>query len=143
MGGAPQRWVALLVVVVAAIVGVNRFGATNHSAQAPAAAPASSTNNTTADVVWSHGHNGGSQNAEEHWEKHGREFPEFHSAADYEQGALRFVTNPPPGTLTKSRENGDTLYYDPATNTFAVKDRSGEPRTFFRPNSGRAYWDRQ
>jgi pyocin large subunit-like protein len=134
---APQRWVALLVVVIAAIVGVNRFGATNHPAQAPASAT------TTADVVWSHGHNGGSQNAEEHWEKHGREFPEFHSAEDYERGALRFVTHPPPGTLTRSRENGDTLYYDPATNTFAVKDRSGEPRTFFRPGSGRAYWDRQ
>ena len=137
MGAAPQRWVALLVVVIAAIVGVNRFGATNH----PALAPAATT--TTADVVWSHGHNGGSQNAQEHWEKHGREFPEFHSAEEYEQGALRFVTHPPPGTLTKSRENGDALYYDPATNTFAVKDRSGEPRTFFRPNSGRAYWDRQ
>ena len=134
---APQRWVALLVVVIAAIVGVNRFGATNHPAQAPAAAT------TTAGVVWSHGRKGGSQNAEEHWEKHGREFPEFHSAEEYEQGALRFVTNPPPGTLTKSRENGDTLFYDPTTNTFAVKDRSGEPRTFFRANSGRAYWDRQ
>ena len=52
---APQRWIALLVVVVAAIVGVNRFGATDHPAQAPPAAT------TTADVVWSHGHNGGSQ----------------------------------------------------------------------------------
>src|SRR3569833_3667664 len=96
---APQRWVALLVVIIAAIVGVNRFGTTNHPSQAPASATT-----TTADVVWSHGHNGGSQNAEEHWEKHGREFPEFHSAAEYEQGALRFVTHPPPDTLTKSRE---------------------------------------
>jgi pyocin large subunit-like protein len=135
---APQRWIALLVVVIAAVVGVNRFGATDHPAQAPAA-----TATTTTNVVWSHGQSGGSQNAEAHWQKHGREFPEFHSAEDYERGALRFVTNPPPGTLKKSRENGDTLYYDPATNTFAVKDRSGEPRTFFRPNNGRAYWDRQ
>ncbi len=76
-------------------------------------------------------------------EKHGREFPEFHNAQDYEHGAQAFITTPPAGTLTKHRDNGDTLFYDPATNTFAVADRRGEPRTFFRPNNGRAYWDRQ
>jgi len=136
---AQQRWIALLIVVVAAIVGINRFGATNHPAPAPTAAGTAESG----DIVWSHGHEGNRNNAEEHWQKHGREFPEFHSAQEYEDGALRFVTNPPPGTLTKSRENGDTLFYDPATNTFAVKDRRGEPRTFFRPDSGRVYWDRQ
>jgi len=95
------------------------------------------------DVVWSHGRDGSAQNAEEHWEKHGNEFPEFGSAQEYEQGALAFVTHPPPGTLTKTDDRGNTLYYDPGTNTFAVKDRKGEPRTFFRPRDGRAYWDRQ
>ena len=94
-------------------------------------------------VIWSHGHDGANATAEEHWEKHGREFPEFHNAQDYEHGAQAFVATPPTGTLTKHRDNGDTLFYDPATNTFAVADRRGEPRTFFRPNSGRAYWDRQ
>jgi len=136
---APQRWIALFVVVVAAIVGISRFGGTYHRTPPPDAVATTDSGN----VVWSHGHNGGGRNAEEHWEKHGREFPEFHSAQEYEEGALHFVTNPPSGTLTKSRENGDTLYYDPATNTFAVKDRRGEPRTFFRPDSGRVYWDRQ
>src|SRR5512146_547728 len=95
------------------------------------------------NVVWSHGRDGAARNAEEHWEKHGSEFPEFRSARDYEQGTLAFVTHPPPGTLTKTNGRGDTLYYQPVTNIFAVKDRSGEPRTFFRPDSGRAYWDRQ
>lgn len=98
---------------------------------------------TAQDVVWSHGRDGAPRNAEEHWKKHGAEFPEFHSARDYEEGALRFVRHPPAGTLTKTNARGDTLYYQPSTNTFAVKDRSGEPRTFFRPDSGRAYWDRQ
>jgi len=101
-------------------------------------APSRQTN-----VVWSHGHDGASANAEEHWEKHRADFPEFHSAEDYERGGRNFIAASPPGTLIKHRENGDTLFYDPATNTFAVADGRGEPRTFFRPNSGRAYWDRQ
>ena len=96
-----------------------------------------------AHVVWSHGHDGASANAREHWEKHGGDFPELHGAQDYERAARGFVAAPPSGTLTKHRTNGDTLFYDPATNTFAVADRDGEPRTFFRPNSGRAYWERQ
>jgi filamentous hemagglutinin len=130
----PQHWLALLVFAIALAVGVTRFGGGHQSA------PSAVSSN---EVVWSHGRDGGDRNAEAHWEKHGREFPEFRSAQDYEQGALNFVNHPPPGTLTKARANGDTLYYDPATNTFAVKDREGEPRTFFRPESGRAYWDRQ
>jgi filamentous hemagglutinin len=94
-------------------------------------------------AAWSSGGVGAEENAEHHWLKHGAEFPEFHNAAEYEKGALEFVTHPPPGTLTKHRENGDTLFYDPRSNTFAVATGAGVPRTFFRPDSGRAYWDRQ
>ncbi|MBS0274630.1 MAG: hypothetical protein JSR55_09560 [Proteobacteria bacterium] len=95
------------------------------------------------NLVWSPGRDGPARNAEEHWEKHARDFPEFHSVLEYERAALAFVTSPPPGTLTKTDDRGDTLFYDPATNTFAVRDAQGEPRTFFRPDHGRAYWDRQ
>ena len=136
---AQQRWIALFIVAVAAVVGVSRFGGTNH----PAPAGVSTAAHSGAEIVWSHGRDGAQANAEEHWEKHGAEFPEFRNAHEYAAGALRFVSHPPPGALTKSRDNGDTLFYDPNTNTFAVKDRRGEPRTFFRPDSGRAYWDRQ
>jgi filamentous hemagglutinin len=105
--------------------------------------PPPSVQSASTPVVWSHGRDGGVRNAEEHWEKHGGEFPEFRTALDYERGALAFVTSPPPGTLMKTNDRGDTLFYDPASNTFAVRDAQGEPRTFFRPNNGRAYWDRQ
>jgi filamentous hemagglutinin len=134
----PTTWMLPLAVVVGAaivggILGGNGTGPSKHDA---AAQP-------MAHAVWSHGHDGADANAQEHWEKHGGDFPELHSAQDYDRAAQSFVTAPPPGTLTKHRENGDTLFYDPATNTFAVTDRDGEPRTFFRPNSGRAYWERQ
>ena len=98
---------------------------------------------TETGVSWSHGHTGSTQNAEEHWRKHGANFPEFHGAKEYERGALDFIRNPPPGTLTERHSNGDTLFYNPSTNTFAVEDGNGKPRTFFRPGSGRAYWERQ
>jgi pyocin large subunit-like protein len=157
-----QRWLyALAVLIVAALFGVNRMGGTqpdaphrappSHSQQQerPQPPPAESTSAPSkasapsGEVVWSHGQGGAAQNAEHHWRKHGREFPEFHSAAEYEAGALAFIYMPPAGTLIKERSNGDTLYYDPKTNTFAVADRQREPRTFFRPSNGRAYWDRQ
>ncbi len=133
----PTKWILPFAVVAAAILGWILAGnGVNPAKQGAAAEPA-------AQIIWSRGHDGASANAQEHWEKHGADFPEIHSAQDYERAAQRFVTAPPSGTLIKHRTNGDTLFYDPATNTFAVVDRAGEPRTFFRPNSGRAYWDRQ
>lgn len=83
------------------------------------------------------------ENAEHHWRKHGSEFPELRSASEYEAAAHKFVSDPPPGTLVKHHGNGDTLFYDPASNTFAVSRRDGAPRTMFKPDNGMRYWDRQ
>ncbi len=54
-----------------------------------------------------------------------------------------FIQNPPEGTLTLKRNNGDTLYYHPPTNQFAVATRAGAPRTMFKPDDGMAYWQKQ
>jgi pyocin large subunit-like protein len=133
------RNAAVAVALVLAIA----FGADRLSHNDRIHVPPAQTETTAEHVVWSHGRDGSARNAEEHWEKHGGEFPEFRNAQEYEAGALAFVTNPPRGALTKTNNRGDTLYYDPVTNTFAVKDNRGEPRTFFHPDSGRAYWERQ
>jgi pyocin large subunit-like protein len=53
------------------------------------------------------------------------------------------VHHPPPGTLIKHDARGDTLFYQSSTDTFAVMDSRGEPRTFFKPDNGMAYWNRQ
>jgi len=134
MAWKPPSWAAPAAVFAA--VFALCFGLAAPHSGTPRDAP-------SAGIVWSHGHDGATRNAEEHWLKHGRDFPEFHDAAEYERGALAFLHHPPPGTLVKHRFNGDTLLYDPATNTFAVEDSDGEPRTFFRPNNGRRYWQRQ
>ena len=139
----PKFWlyfVATILVAFGAVWGVSGLFGPDSTSTNP---PAISSNTVFPSAVWSHGRDGSAENAEEHWHKHGGDFPEFHSASEYEDGAHNFIERPPPGTLTKHRSNGDTLYYDPATNTFAVADSDGEPRTFFRPDSGRAYWDRQ
>jgi len=82
-------------------------------------------------------------NALGHADKHLVEFPEYSNNTEYINGAQDFVSNPPSGTLTKTRANGDTLYYNPSTNTFAVSNSSGVPRTMFRPSNGINYWNVQ
>ena len=83
------------------------------------------------------------ENAFGHFKKHKSEFPEFQNAEQYIEGAKKFLNNPPKGTLTKTNSRGDTLRYDPNTNTFGVLSKDGAPRTMFRPNSGIDYWNRQ
>ena len=85
--------------------------------------------------IWSSTKNNSSvENAFSHYKKHKNEFPEYSNAKQYVNGATKFITNPPNGTLTKTRHNGDTILYNPTTNTFAVKDSSGIPKTMFKPN---------
>jgi RHS repeat-associated protein len=76
----------------------------------------------------------GVENALDHFKKHGSDFPQYPNATQYAQGARNFVTNPPKGTLTKVRPNGDRLFYDPATNTFASQRADGALRTMFKPD---------
>lgn len=83
------------------------------------------------------------ENAFEHWQKHGAEFPEFQNAKQYVEGAESFFGSPPAGTLTKTRPNGDTLFYNPGNNTFGVRAVDGAPRTMFRPTDGINYWNKQ
>ncbi len=92
-----------------------------------------------ASRLWSRG----VKNAFQHWIKHGREFPNLQNAKQYVEAAQEFVTNPPPGTLSKLRASGDTILYNPVTNTFAVKTADGVPRTMFKPNNGLTYFNAQ
>jgi len=69
-----------------------------------------------------------------HWEKHKTEFPELKSQNEYYRFAQDSVNNPPKGTLVKIRKNGDSVFYQPSTKTFAVKTKDGLPRTVFKPD---------
>lgn len=65
------------------------------------------------------------------------------SPEDYLTRIKSFTTSPPAGTEQVSRPNGDVLYYQAATNTFAVVARNGTPRTMFKPDDGPTYWAEQ
>lgn len=74
------------------------------------------------------------QNGKDHWKKHGAEFPELHNSTEYMEYAYNFLNDPPRGTLTKFRRNGDIIRYHPDSNTFGVLSKEGLPKTLFRPD---------
>ena len=82
------------------------------------------------------------QNAQRAFERNGAAFG-ADTIDEFVQKAHAFVEAPPKGAQTLKRRNGDLLIYDPKANVFAVRSKEGAPRTMFRPDEGRAYWDEQ
>ncbi|SFS34360.1 S-type pyocin family protein [Brevundimonas viscosa] len=76
------------------------------------------------------------------FERNGADF-EARTAAEYLEKVRAFTTRPPAGTERVERANGDVLFYQASTNTFAVVARDGAPRTMFKPDDGAAYWAEQ
>ncbi len=74
------------------------------------------------------------QNAYRHWKDHGHEFPELLNSKQYVEATRDFINNHSSGTLTKIRLNGDVVFYDPVSNTFAVTNQKGLPRTMYKPD---------
>lgn len=93
--------------------------------------------------MWSSSRKGTAQeNAAKSFERNGEDFGADNLDA-FVKKTHAFVDHPPSGTQTIKRSNGDTLFYDPKGNVFAVANREGAPRTMFKPDEGQAYWDEQ
>ncbi|MFL5295871.1 MAG: hypothetical protein ACJ798_05765 [Phenylobacterium sp.] len=82
------------------------------------------------------------EGAEKAFERNGEAF-DAKTVDQFVKKAHAFVGHPPKGTLTMTRKNGDTLFYDPKGNIFAVANKEGAPRTMFKPDGGMAYWEKQ
>ncbi|MBQ9893809.1 MAG: hypothetical protein IJM38_00280 [Ruminococcus sp.] len=81
----------------------------------------------------------------QHFEKHGGEFKDdfgYKTAEEYEKGASDVINDPSALYKTES-EDGDGVYYLEATNEFVILSTDGYIRTYFRPNGGKKYFDRQ
>jgi pyocin large subunit-like protein len=77
------------------------------------------------------------------YERNGADFG-ARSPEDYLAKVTAFTRNPPSDVERVTRpQNGDVLLYQASTNTFAIVDRQGVPRTMFRPREGAAYWAEQ
>lgn len=78
---------------------------------------------------------------EEHYQKHGIEMG-FASAEEYQAAASAVVINE--NSLHKlEAEDGDDVYYLEATNDFVIVSTDGYIRTYFRPDSGIDYYNKQ
>jgi len=85
---------------------------------------------------------GADEGARRAFERNGEAFGAS-SVDQFVMKAHAFVGHPPKGTQTLTRQNGDTLFYDPKGNVFAVADKNGAPRTMFKPDDGEDYWRKQ
>lgn len=76
-----------------------------------------------------------------HYEKHGEEMG-FDSPEDYEDAANKVIDDE--DVLHKiEEEDGDDVYYLEETNEFVVVSKDGYIRTYFYPNDGIDYFNRQ
>lgn len=76
-----------------------------------------------------------------HYEKHGKEMG-FKDAKSYEAAASDVVNNPQ--SLHKlEKEDNDDVYYLESTNDFVIVSTDGYIRTYYRPDNGKSYFDRQ
>lgn len=82
------------------------------------------------------------ENAQYQFEQHGSELG-ARDLDDFVGKAHRFANSPPSGALSLTRANGDRLMFDPKSQLFAVVRSDGAPRTVFKPETGKAYWDEQ
>jgi pyocin large subunit-like protein len=82
------------------------------------------------------------ENIRYQFEQHGAELG-ARNADDFVAKVHRFVNTPPDGALTLTRANGDKLMFDGKSGLFGVVRSDGAPRTVFKPETGKAYWDEQ
>ena len=84
--------------------------------------------------IWTPGRPGNPlRNLLEHFHKHGADF-KAQNVHQYKNLANSFFRKPPPGTLQKVNKSGNIVQYNPNTNTFAVFEKSGVPRTLYKPD---------
>lgn len=78
---------------------------------------------------------------QEHYDKHGAEFG-YNSPEEYLEGANNVICAE--GVLHKlEAEDGDDVYYLERTNEFVIISTKGYIRTYFKPDDGINYYNRQ
>jgi hypothetical protein len=141
----------LMVLIVAAFLLVSFVrGGTGGDTAENAAVSSSAVTAGSTDTYNGGSSSGGVQQAylfrsdallQEHYEKHGRDMG-YGSAEEYLAGANAVINNADALHKTE-KEDGDDVYYVESTGDFVVVSTDGYLRTYFRPEDGRSYYDRQ
>lgn len=134
------------MVRIVALIGLAGFAWLSRSAGRPSVVGASPVSASAAPSV-SAGHPeiGFSDAAHlaEHFQKHGREFGGI-SQLEYLQRAQALRDRPAAGPVREAvRRDGVVTRYDRSEGEFLAFDHDLTIRTYFRPNDGEAYFDRQ
>ncbi len=77
-----------------------------------------------------------------HYDKHKDEFGDI-TKDEYLEGANNLLNELSETVITKTEEDGDTIYYDTKTNEFLVLSNDGYIRTYFIPEDGIDYFNRK
>ena len=141
--------IGVIVVIIAliAIFGVPQLGGnsqqTADSGSTEAASTVDSGSSSTTEATSTTNYTFASTSKlNEHYNKHGKDMG-FASAEEYEQAASDVINNPDALHKTEA-EDGDDVYYLESTNEIVfVSASSGHIRSYFCPDSGKAYFDRQ
>jgi hypothetical protein len=144
---AMVRWFSLLIVLVAVIVRFWPHGTTAPAtpvtpASVPAARGVPGTGADTRTAASSVGFRS-RERLEQHFQKHGGEFHAA-SAEEYLRLAQALRDRPAGGdVLELKRSDGVISRFDRASGAFLAFNADGTIRTFFRPNDGERYFERQ
>jgi pyocin large subunit-like protein len=80
---------------------------------------------------------------DQHFEKHGSEFGNI-TKEDYLRMANELINSDSDSVLSKTeKEDGDYVFFDKKTGYFAVLSKDGYIRTFFIPDRGIDYYNKQ
>lgn len=143
------RGLALIICIIALLYsGANSFfGGSGSTPEQPAASQSSSVSQNGSaskkrSAQWENQYTFRSQELlEEHFEKHGIDMG-YEDEASYLAGANRVIASP--GVLHKlEKEDGDDVYYLEESNEFVIVSTKGYIRTYFSPEDGLRYYERQ
>lgn len=129
-----KKLIALLCVVIVSFFGGYVTLDSNHSSDTAKKTTIEST--VESDLTFRN-----DKLLNEHYQKHGIDMG-FSSAEEYQKAANAVIANQD-ALHKEEKEDGDDVYYLEDTNEFVIVSTDGYLRTYFYPNDGIKYYNRQ
>ena len=136
------RWMIVRIAVLLGLAGILWLSRSATGPSAVAASPGSAASSAASIIHPEIGFSDAAHLAE-HFQKHGWEFGGITEAEDLHR-AQTLRDRPAGGPVREAvRRDGVVTRFDRSEGEFLAFDRDLTIRTYFRPNDGKAYFDRQ